>query len=336
MATDLSTAELLALAFYAGFRGNSQAQAVSIAKAESGGNPASVNPGDKNVVGLMQINLSAHPTVTRACALNPVCAMKASYTISDEGTNFDAWQTYTGKGLSGAPPYLKYMPQTQQAQAENRWTSLVGQYGANPTPAGAGSGGAAAAAGSGQAASSGTGSSATGAGGSGRRLFDCGGGTSIPLASFSIPPVGCYVVDALVFMGYAVGGLLFVGAGALLMMKTKATPAAALKSVVSPAGGAFTGAAKSSLDRAEQQGNAQAQAGKAEAAQARTQTSETYLAATRRAQLRTSRARARKTEAEARSAKQNVGTSYSLSPNAERALSKARKSPPRGRPDRMA
>lgn len=69
---------------------------VAISYAESGFNTlANLVTTKEDSVGIFQINLRAHPSVSRACAQDPFCAAKAAYTISNRGTNFNPWTVYT-------------------------------------------------------------------------------------------------------------------------------------------------------------------------------------------------------------------------------------------------
>lgn len=63
--------------------------AAEIATAESGGNPDAISPTDD--YGLWQINASHGAEAS----LNPVVNARAAIAISDDGTNWDAWTTYT-------------------------------------------------------------------------------------------------------------------------------------------------------------------------------------------------------------------------------------------------
>jgi hypothetical protein len=63
--------------------------AAQIATAESGGNPDAISPTDD--FGLWQINASHGAQAT----LNPTLNAEAAVSISDDGTNWDPWTTYT-------------------------------------------------------------------------------------------------------------------------------------------------------------------------------------------------------------------------------------------------
>lgn len=67
--------------------------AVAIALAESGGDTNAV--GDQGTsFGLWQIHLPAHPDISQQCAVDPACAARAAYAISNGWSNFHAWSTF--------------------------------------------------------------------------------------------------------------------------------------------------------------------------------------------------------------------------------------------------
>lgn len=97
--------QLVQLATNAGFTGAAANTAAAIALAESSGNANNVNVNDPSgSFGLMQINQAAHPG-TSITALDPQGSFNLAYQISNGGTNFNPWSTYT----SGA--YLTKLPQ---------------------------------------------------------------------------------------------------------------------------------------------------------------------------------------------------------------------------------
>lgn len=103
----------------------------AIALAESGGNPGAV--GDQGTsMGLWQIHLPAHPDVSQACALDPACAAAAAVRISQGGTNWNPWSTFT----SGA--YQAYLSGEQAIAAAVNWviTLRFGQSGPGGTEVG--------------------------------------------------------------------------------------------------------------------------------------------------------------------------------------------------------
>ena len=89
----------------AGFSGQSLITIMAIAFAESGLNPANQatvsNPGhpDDGSIdrGILQINSHWHPEVTDACAYDPACSFKAAWRISQQGKNFNEWNSYKNR-----------------------------------------------------------------------------------------------------------------------------------------------------------------------------------------------------------------------------------------------
>lgn len=71
--------------------------AAEIATAESGGNPDAISPTDD--VGLWQVNLSSWGSAM--ASENPVANARAAVTISDDGTNWGPWTTYTSGAYIG-------------------------------------------------------------------------------------------------------------------------------------------------------------------------------------------------------------------------------------------
>jgi hypothetical protein len=89
--SNLSLAQLQALAGQAGFPDANLAAAVAMA--ESGGNPGAI--GDNgNSIGLWQINLPSHPQYAQANLLDPNYNAAAAFTISSGGSNWKPWTTY--------------------------------------------------------------------------------------------------------------------------------------------------------------------------------------------------------------------------------------------------
>jgi LysM repeat protein len=70
--------------------------AAEIAMAESGGNQYALSPTDD--YGYWQINGSHGPALA---TFNPIGNAKAAIAISDDGTNWDAWTTYTSGAYAG-------------------------------------------------------------------------------------------------------------------------------------------------------------------------------------------------------------------------------------------
>lgn len=102
----LTRSQVVAYAQGAGFTGNSLNIAVAIAQAESSFNTNAklVNTDGSIDRGLWQINNRWHPEVSDAQAYDPAGAARAAYAISNKGTSFTPWVTFT----TGA--YKKYMP----------------------------------------------------------------------------------------------------------------------------------------------------------------------------------------------------------------------------------
>jgi len=96
MAT-ISVAQAQSYAQAAGFSGNSLNIIVGIAQAESGLDTSArgTNTDGSLDRGILQINNRWHPEVSDSCAYNPACAFQQGYRISNKGTNFNAWATYT-------------------------------------------------------------------------------------------------------------------------------------------------------------------------------------------------------------------------------------------------
>lgn len=90
----------------AGFAGNGIDIIVAIAQAESSLNTSAQHTNSDGSLdrGILQINSRYHSEVTDSCAYDAACSFQQGYRISSQGTNFNAWSTYT----SGA--YLRYMP----------------------------------------------------------------------------------------------------------------------------------------------------------------------------------------------------------------------------------
>jgi hypothetical protein len=140
--TVLSPMQLMDYARQAGFSGSGQAIIVAIAQAESGGNTQALNcnnPGGTCDRGVLQINNFFHPDVSDSCAYDPACAFQRAYQISNSGTVFSQWTTYTNgayqKFLSGLPtggtagpstPTTQTVPQTSSPLTS--WISGMGPF----------------------------------------------------------------------------------------------------------------------------------------------------------------------------------------------------------------
>ena len=106
-ATALSAGQIKQYALNAGFTGSGADTITAIALAESGGNPNAFNPNDPSggSFGLTQIN-GVHQGAAMTLG-NPQEALNQAFTISNGGTNFGPWSTYT----NGA--YQQYIPAAQ-------------------------------------------------------------------------------------------------------------------------------------------------------------------------------------------------------------------------------
>jgi hypothetical protein len=93
----LTVQQARSYASQAGFTGNGLSIIVAIAQAESSLNTRARGTNTDASVdrGILQINNRWHPEVSDACAYDPACSMQAAYRISNRGTNFQPWTTYT-------------------------------------------------------------------------------------------------------------------------------------------------------------------------------------------------------------------------------------------------
>ncbi len=92
----LNIAQLQSLAQQTGLSGNAVNIAAAIAMAESGGNTsAHALTIYEDSWGLWQINLKAHPSYSASAMQNATQNARAMYSISNGGTNWNAWTTYT-------------------------------------------------------------------------------------------------------------------------------------------------------------------------------------------------------------------------------------------------
>jgi hypothetical protein len=105
--------------------------AVAIGLAESSCNPSAsyTNPGGCVDRGLWQIDSCAWPNVSNTCAYQAQCNADAAFSISDHGSDWCPWSTYSPNGPSdcGTPgPYTGYLSLAEQSvygfdfQLENR------------------------------------------------------------------------------------------------------------------------------------------------------------------------------------------------------------------------
>lgn len=89
----LSANQVAQYAYHAGFRGKGLVTAVAIADAESTFDAKAVSPSDRSL-GLWQIG-KGHDKANPSALLNPKFNAKMAYSISDHGTDWSAWRTYT-------------------------------------------------------------------------------------------------------------------------------------------------------------------------------------------------------------------------------------------------
>jgi hypothetical protein len=111
----LSASQIAIYAANAGFSGSALQTAVAIALAESGGNPTVI--GDTNItpggsVGLMQINLAAHPQYSAADLLDPQANMDAAFQIYQQAGGFTPWTTYNTGAYAAQLPSTSLVPQS--------------------------------------------------------------------------------------------------------------------------------------------------------------------------------------------------------------------------------
>lgn len=96
--TKLTADQIAVLASNAGFTGDDLQTAISIALAESGGNPGA--RGDLNLgvsVGLWQINVKAHPEFAGQDLTDPQTNANAAYSVYQAaGYSFRPWSTFKG------------------------------------------------------------------------------------------------------------------------------------------------------------------------------------------------------------------------------------------------
>lgn len=177
---------------------------------------------------------------------------------------------------------------------------------------------------------------------SGGLFGTCGGGTSVPLLPFSLPPFGCYVLNSVEFAVPAIGGAIMMLVGAYFVV----SPSLRRSILQLPAGaGGVVGAVAGQVQ--QQAGRVAAQRPAArrerreatEAERARAAASEKERRSVERSRGRQARARARKAEAEARAAERSAPTNRQRIAAAGRGRVLEFEAPgvPRigGRPDRM-
>jgi Lysozyme like domain len=92
----ISRDQAIQYASAAGFNGQALNTIVAIATAESGLRTDAQGHNTGSVDrGVLQINSYWHAEVPDACAYDPACAFRQAYRISNGGTNFTPWTTYT-------------------------------------------------------------------------------------------------------------------------------------------------------------------------------------------------------------------------------------------------
>jgi len=101
----ISVARARQYAASAGFTGSGLDTIVAIAQAESSLNTLAQGHNTDGSIdrGILQINSRWHAEVTDSCAYDPLCSFQQGYRISNRGTSFTPWSTYT----SGA--YRRYL-----------------------------------------------------------------------------------------------------------------------------------------------------------------------------------------------------------------------------------
>ena len=129
--TVYSQSQLYSLAVSVGLPSSNALIASAIAMAESSGDSNAINPGGNGdieySVGLWQINLLAHPQYTVSQMQDPTQNAKAMSVISNGGTSWGAWGTYTS-GL-----YRKYMNSTIATTAVSSPSPYSSLSSGNPT-----------------------------------------------------------------------------------------------------------------------------------------------------------------------------------------------------------
>lgn len=332
----LSDAEIAAEAANAGIPWSQVPTAVAIALAESGGNPHALdnNPSTGDLsYGLWQVNMIGSLGPARAqqfglCSASqvqngqcgqtqyqglwdPATNAKAMAAISNHGSDWSAWTTYT-RGT-----YQQYLSRGTQAtqQANGNVANLVSQAGQQVASGGISQVNAAPSGGAGSCQHNIHFPGLLGAGAADICMDK-------PLAAVQIAGGVLILLVGTVILGAALIGGAFPGARE------------AAKTAL-PVGRVVKGARRVSAARRASQGRQQAQNVRAQSAQvreARAAEIHTQRVARGRAQLRTSRARARITEAKAREARGQGDVVYlggrpvrksSLSPRMRDAVEKA-------------
>jgi Lysozyme like domain len=109
------------------------AQAQSDVFYQPGQNPSYPQGGREQSFGPWQIHLPAHPDVTQSCAMDLTCSTAAAYKISNGGTNFNPWSTFTNGAYKTA---LADIEKTLSLPTSSGGASLdPGVSGSSPTAA---------------------------------------------------------------------------------------------------------------------------------------------------------------------------------------------------------
>jgi hypothetical protein len=186
---------------------------------------------------------------------------------------------------------------------------------------------------------------ATAAGKDSGGLFGaCGGGTSVPLLPFSLPPFGCYVLNTVEFLVPALGGAVLMLVGAVMVVRgvgvgTAARAASAAIPGVGEAvaAGAIAGRLSGGAGKAASAG-AREPAREAQAATREQRAGELHAERVKQARARTreTRAKARTQSLRARQERLATGSRTSLSANEEARIRRAQMRVGNARPERMA
>lgn len=121
----MSQSQILGLAQEVGLTGNSAITASAIAMAESRGDTNAIGPVGE--IGLWQIYPAAHPQYNPVLLKDPLQNAAAMYSISNGGTNWKAWTTYS----SGA--YKQYMSSSIKP-VQYTGVGSITPVGSSPTP----------------------------------------------------------------------------------------------------------------------------------------------------------------------------------------------------------
>lgn len=128
--TYLSPNQVAHYAYDAGFRGNSLVTAVAIADAESSFDTSATSPGD-TCLGLWQIN-KVNDESNPSSLYDPTVNANMTYSISNGGTNWNAWTTYTSGSYT---KYLSVAEAAAQSVAQPSYPSINVRVNGQPFPA---------------------------------------------------------------------------------------------------------------------------------------------------------------------------------------------------------